>query len=57
MLLHRATVYLAELDAAQQAAWVGACRYLHNLGLEQRRDCRHRRQINYGLRAVPELIA
>ena len=50
MRLHRATDYLAEPDTAQQAAlvtWVGACRYLYNVGLEQRRGFGHRRRINY----------
>jgi len=56
MLLHRTTVSLAELDAAQQATWVGG-RYLYNLGLEQRRDFRHRRQIKCGRRAVPGHLA
>jgi putative transposase len=50
MLLNRANVYLAEPAAAQHAAlvqWVGACRYVYNLGLEQRRDFERGRRINY----------
>jgi putative transposase len=50
MLLNRANVYPAEPDAVQHAAlvrWVGACRYVYNLGLEQRRDFGPGRRLNY----------
>ena len=50
MHLNRANVYPAEPDAVQHAAlvrWVGACRYVYNLGLEQRRDFGRGRRLNY----------
>jgi putative transposase len=54
VLIHRANRYVAEPDAAQHAAlvqWVGACRYVYNLGLEQRRDFGRGRRLNYILQA------
>jgi putative transposase len=50
MLINRANVYPVEPNNAQQAAlaqWVGACRYVYNLGLEQRQDFGSGRRINY----------
>jgi putative transposase len=50
MLIQRANVYLTDPDAIQQAAlvqWVGACRYVYNLGLEQRYEFGRGRRITY----------
>ena len=54
MLIHRANRYFAEPDAAQHAAlvkWVGACRHVYNLGLEQRCDFGRGRRLDYVLQA------
>jgi hypothetical protein len=50
MLIQRANVYLAEPAAVEHASivqWIGACRYVHNLGLEQRTEFGHGRPLNY----------
>ena len=50
MLLHRANVYRLELTTEQAetlAQWVGACRSVYNLALEQRRIFGSDHRINY----------
>ena len=52
MLLHRANVYRLEPTAEQAnalAQWAGACRFIYNLALEQRRIFGRDHGINYYL--------
>jgi putative transposase len=50
MLLHRANIYRLELTDAQAghfAQWVGACRVVYNLALDQRRTWGQHHRLSY----------